>query len=85
MGRILKLLFARGFLPPNPNERKPMKALFERILNEPVLVVAVILAAGNLIGEDFTGLAESVKSTLVVIGGIVARHFVTPVRNPNLS
>lgn len=57
-----------------------MRALFDRILNEPVLVTAVILAVGNLIGEDFTDVAASVESVIVVVAGIVARHFVTPVR-----
>lgn len=57
-----------------------MRAILDRILNEPVLVTAVILAVGNLIGEDFTGVAESVESAIVVVAGIIARHFVTPVR-----
>lgn len=29
--RILRLLFSRGFLPPNPNERKPMTGIFARL------------------------------------------------------
>lgn len=61
-----------------------MRALFERILNEPVLVTAVILAVGNLVGEDFADVAASVESAIVVLAGIITRHFVTPVRNPNL-
>ena len=61
-----------------------MKAIIERILNEPVLVTAVILAVGNLIGEDLSDVATSVESAIVVVAGIVTRHFVTPVRNPSL-
>lgn len=61
-----------------------LNTIWDRVLNEPVLVTAVILAVGNLIGEDTSGLASSVESAIVVIAGIIARHFVTPVRNPNL-
>lgn len=52
----------------------------QRILNEPALVVAVILAVANLIGADWTGQAEFVESILLLLGGIVIRQQVTPTR-----
>lgn len=58
-----------------------LKSIWDRVANEPVLVTAVILAAGNLIGEDFSGVASSVESAIVVIAGIITRHFVSPVRS----
>lgn len=57
-----------------------MRALLERIANEPVLVTAVILAVGNLIGQDLSDLAHSAESVIVVVAAIIARHFVTPTR-----
>lgn len=57
-----------------------MRAIIDRVFNEPVLVTAVILAVGNLIGTDLGEVAASVESAIVVVAGIIARHFVTPVR-----
>lgn len=54
--------------------------MFDRVLREPVLVTAVILAVGNLIGQDFGDVANSVESVIVVLAGVVARHFVSPTR-----
>lgn len=82
--RIFRLLFSRSYLEPT-NERNLMKRIFERILNEPVLVIAVVLAVGNLVGHDLTAFAGFIETVVVIVAGFVARHFVTPVRHPNLG
>lgn len=58
-----------------------MQALIDRILNEPVLVVAVVLAVGNLFGQDLSSYGGFIESAIVIIGGFVARSLVTPVRS----
>lgn len=58
-----------------------MSALFNRILNEPVLVVAVVLAVGNLFGQDLSSYGGFIESAIVIVGGFIARQFVTPVRS----
>lgn len=58
-----------------------MNAFFNRILNEPVLVVAVILAVGNLFGQDLSTYGGFIESAIVIVGGFIARSFVTPVRS----
>lgn len=58
-----------------------VKAIWNRILNEPAVVVALILAVGNLVGADWTGQANFVESALVLIGGVLVRQQVTPVRS----
>lgn len=52
-----------------------------RILNEPALVVAVVLAVANLIGADWSGQANFIESLLVLLGGVLVRQQVTPVRS----
>lgn len=47
---------------------------------EPVLFTAVILAVGNLIGQDLTEVANLVESLILILAGVFARSQVTPVR-----
>jgi hypothetical protein len=58
-----------------------MRAIFDRVLNEPALLVAVVLAVGNLVGHDLGDVANLVESLLVVVGGVIIRQQVTPVRS----
>lgn len=58
-----------------------LQRLLDRVLNEPVLLVALVLALGNLIGEDLSEFASFIESALVLLGGATARHFVSPVRS----
>jgi hypothetical protein len=58
-----------------------MRSFIDRILNEPVLIVAVVLAVGNLFGSDLTPLAGFIETLVVIVGGFVARSLVTPVRS----
>lgn len=51
-----------------------------RLLNEPALVVAVVLAAGNVIGQDLSDVATLVESVLILAGGVLVRSRVTPTR-----
>lgn len=66
-----------------------MKRLAFRILQEPALVTAVILAAGNLLvdyvaAEQVATVANTVETLLTLIAGFVVRQNVTPVRSiPN--
>lgn len=55
-----------------------MAALLERIKNEPVMVVAVAVAIGNLFGVDVTPFAAGIETAVVLVVGVVLRHFVTP-------
>lgn len=55
--------------------------MLDRILNEPVLIVALVLAVGNLFGQDLTSYEGLIESAVVVVAGFVARHFVSPVRS----
>jgi cyanate permease len=47
---------------------------------EPVLFTAVILAVGNLIGQDLSEVANLVESLILIVAGVFARSQVTPVR-----
>jgi hypothetical protein len=58
-----------------------MRAFVDRILNEPVLIVAVVLAVGNLFGQDLSSYDGFIESAIVIVGGFVARSFVSPVRS----
>lgn len=58
-----------------------MPAFVDRILNEPVLVVAVVLAVGQLFGKDLSSFSGFIESAIVIVGGFIARQFVTPVRS----
>ena len=58
-----------------------MQRILDRVVNEPALVVAVILAVGALIGADLTELASFVESAIVLLAGVVVRSQVTPVRS----
>lgn len=56
-------------------------AFVDRLLNEPAMVVALVLAVGNLIGEDLSNIANLAESLLVLVGGVLVRQNVTPVRS----
>lgn len=58
-----------------------VKALWNRMLSEPALVVALVLAVGNLAGSDWSGQANFIESALVLLGGVLVRQQVTPVRD----
>lgn len=58
-----------------------LKAAWNRILSEPAVVTAVILAVANLVAADWSSQAAFVESLLVLIGGIVVRQQVSPVRD----
>lgn len=58
-----------------------LKATWNRILSEPAVVTAVILAVANLFAKDWTSQAAFAESLLVLVGGLVVRSQVTPVRD----
>ena len=58
-----------------------MKPILNRIANEPALITALVLAVGNLIGQDFSGVSTFVESAIVFVAGIFVRSQVTPVRS----
>lgn len=58
--------------------------LLTRVQREPVLVVAVVISLGNLVGQDLTEYADLIESAVVIAGGVLARHFVTPTHDPRL-
>lgn len=62
-----------------------LKTLLKRVQREPVLVVAVVLSLGNLLGADLSEYADYIESAVVIAGGILARHFVTPMHDPRLN
>jgi hypothetical protein len=58
-----------------------MRNLIDRILNEPVLIVSAVLAVAALFGKDLSSYQGFIESAVAIIGGFVARQFVTPVRS----
>lgn len=66
-----------------PKETQPMnrlRAIWERIKNEPVLVGTAIVAVGNVLGFDASAVAEIVQSLILFVVGLGVRAKVTPVR-----
>lgn len=54
--------------------------MLERILNEPVLVTAIVVAVGNLFGADLADLSEYITSAVAIVVGWLLRSQVTPTR-----
>jgi hypothetical protein len=54
--------------------------IWNRIANEPALIGGLVLAVGNLIGEDFSGEAAFVESGVALVVAWLIRRKVTPVR-----
>lgn len=57
-----------------------MRAIIERIKNEPAVLTAVILGIANLFGQDWTSYIDVLESVIIVAASFVLRKFVTPVR-----
>ena len=58
--------------------------MVDRILNEPALVVGLVLAVLNLVGVDAetqSKVSTAVESVLVLLGAVVIRSQVSPVRS----
>jgi hypothetical protein len=58
-----------------------LKAIWNRILSEPAVVTALILAVANLVAADWSSQAAFVESLLVLVGGVIVRSQVSPVRD----
>lgn len=54
--------------------------LIDRVRNEPALVAGVVIAVGNLIGQDLTEAASIVETLVVFAASVFVRSKVTPVR-----
>jgi hypothetical protein len=65
-----------------------MKALLERIVREPAMVTAVVLALVNTVwkvsADEAVHLATIIEAALVILAGKIVREQVTPVAAPNL-
>ena len=55
--------------------------MLERIKNEPVMITAAAIAIGNLFGVDLTPFSVAIESVVVVVVGLILRHFVSPTRS----
>lgn len=58
-----------------------LKAIWNRVANEPALIGAVVLAVTNILGTDGTTLAQLVETLVVLVAGLLVRSQVTPVRS----
>ena len=58
-----------------------IRAIIDRIANEPALVIGVIGAVGLLIGKDLSEWSSLIESVLMLLGAVVVRQQVTPVRS----
>lgn len=58
-----------------------MRTFFDRLANEPALVVAAVLAVAALFGKDLSEFAGFIESAVVIVAGFVVRSQVTPVRS----
>jgi hypothetical protein len=65
-----------------------MKALLERLVREPAMVTAVVLALVNTVwkvtADEAVHLSTIIETILVLVAGKVIREQVTPVAAPNL-
>lgn len=61
-----------------------LKDLLHRVLREPVMVVAAVISVAALFGQDLSEYEGFIESAVVIVGGLIARHFVTPVHDPQL-
>jgi hypothetical protein len=55
--------------------------MLDRIANEPVLISAAVIAVGNALGHDLTAFEAAIQSVVVVVVGLITRHFVSPTRS----
>lgn len=56
-----------------------VKKIISRAAKEPALIVAVVVAVGNLIGQDLSSWGPLIESLVILAAGLLVRSQVSPV------
>jgi hypothetical protein len=55
--------------------------MFDRVLNEPVLISTAVIAVGNALGHDLSSFETVIQTVAVFVVGLILRYFVSPTRS----